>query len=177
MAVGWRETGVDEESVPVLHRRVADEAELCLLARTFAIEPRFSVSHRNMRLIRSLAAVEVRFLIAPAAFGRRLVRVLFCLEALYRRPSFDQRAVDRNMIRAQEPLHTRLLEERVQERRADVAFEQPVAVRRKRRAIPDRVVDASDVFFSPPTLLWQTQPKRTPEAMTRSISVLAKNGT
>jgi hypothetical protein len=66
----------------------------------------------------------------------------FRLEALHRRPSFDQRAVDRKMVRAQKPLHARLRQDRAQELRGDIALKQPVAVLGEHRMVPRRIVDA-----------------------------------
>lgn len=74
VSIRRRQASVDEETVPVLHQRVTDEAELRLLANTFAIEPRFGIGPRSMRLVRAFLAVEVRFFVASAALGRRVVR-------------------------------------------------------------------------------------------------------
>ena len=46
VSIRRRQASVDEETVPVLHQRVPDEAELRLLANTFAIEPRFGIALR-----------------------------------------------------------------------------------------------------------------------------------
>ena len=56
--------------------------------------------------------MEVRFGIAPAALRRRLARAVLRLEALHRRPGFDQRAVDREVIARQKLLHLGLRQHR-----------------------------------------------------------------
>jgi hypothetical protein len=47
------------------------------------------------------------------------------------------------MIRAKQPLHPRLRQNRAQQLGGDVAFQQALAVLGKRRVIPRRIVDAS----------------------------------
>ena len=95
-----------------------------------------------MRVVRSLLAVKIRLLVAAAPVSRRFVPPLPRLEALHRRPGFNQRAVDREMIRAEQPRHPRLRQNRAQQFGYDVAFQQPIAVLRKCRVIPRRIVDA-----------------------------------
>ena len=58
------------------------------------------------------------------------------------RPGLDQRAADREMIRAGQPLHPRLRKYRAQELGRDVALKQALAVLRERRVIPRRIVNA-----------------------------------
>jgi hypothetical protein len=52
----------------------------------------------------------------------------FWHEALHRRPGFDQRAIDREMVVAQKSLNPRLRQPSGKELRRDVAVEQPIAV-------------------------------------------------
>jgi hypothetical protein len=63
---------------------------------TLAIEPRLGIGGRGVGLVGACLAMEVRFPVAPPARGWRLIRSGLRLEALHRRPGFDQRAVDRN---------------------------------------------------------------------------------
>ena len=100
VSVRRRQASVDEEPVPVLHQRVTDKAEFRLLAGPFAIEPRFGIARGHMRFVRSLLAVKIRLFVAAAALGRRVVRPILRIEALHRRPSLNQRAVDREVLRA-----------------------------------------------------------------------------
>ena len=142
MAVGLGQTGVDDEAVAVLHQRMPHEAELGFLARSLAIEPRLRIGRRGVRLVGALLAMEIRLAVPPAAWRRRLARAVLRPEALHRRPGLDQRAVDREMIRAEQPLHPRLRQHRAQELGGDVALQQPLAVLGERRVIPDRIVNA-----------------------------------
>ena len=66
----------------------------------------------------------------------------FGLTALHRGPGLDQRAVDREVIARQKPLHLGLRQHRRQELGRDVALQQPVAVLREHRMIPGCVIDA-----------------------------------
>jgi hypothetical protein len=68
---------------------------------------------------------------------------LFRPKALHRRPGLDQRAVDREMIRAEQTLHPRLRQHRAQELGGDVALQQAIAVLGERRVIPHRIVNAN----------------------------------
>src|SRR6185436_12351479 len=110
----------------VLHQPMPHEAELGLLALSLAVEPGFGIGGRSMRLVRPLLAVEVRFGVAAAALGRRLAMIttwaVLRLDALHRRPGFDQSAVDREVVARQKLLHLGLGHDRCQELRSDIAL-------------------------------------------------------
>src|SRR5258708_31500 len=55
------------------------------------------------------------------------------LESLHRRPGLDQRAVDAEVVRREQPLDLRLGQHRRQELSRDLAFQEPVAVLRESR--------------------------------------------
>src|SRR5436189_5450049 len=95
-----------------------------------------------MRLVAPLLTAKVDVPIALAA-GRRLVAIAAIpgLEALQAGPGFDERAVDREMLRRQQPLDLRLAQDGCQELGCDLAFEQTVAVLREHRMIPSRIID------------------------------------
>ena len=80
MAVGLGQTGVDDQAVAVLHQRMPHEAELGLLARPLAIEPRFRIGRRSVRLVGALLAVEIRLPVPAARIGRRFVVPSFGLK-------------------------------------------------------------------------------------------------
>jgi hypothetical protein len=147
MAAGLGQAGIDKQAVAVLHQAVPHEAELGLLALAFPVEPGVQVGRRCMRLIGALLAMEVCLCIAATATGRRSTRTtrlaILRLDALHRRPGFDQRAVDGEVVGGQEPLDPGLRQDRAEELRGDVAFEQPVPVLRKYRMVPSRIVDAN----------------------------------
>ena len=88
MAVGPSQTGVDQKAVAVLHQRMPHEAELGLLARPLAVEPRLRIGGRGVRIVRSPLAAEIRLTVPPARIGRRFVANLR-LETFHRRPSFE----------------------------------------------------------------------------------------
>ena len=146
MAVSLGQAGVDNEAVAVLHQRMSHEAELRLLARSLAIEPRLRIGRRGMRLVGALLAMEIHFAIPSAVGGssepflgaspkERLVdRKLF-----HRRPSLDQRAVNRKLARAEQPFHSRLRCRRDTQFGCDVALQKPIAVLGKCRVIPRRI--------------------------------------
>jgi hypothetical protein len=85
------------------------EAELGFLAWSFAIEPRLRIGSRGVGIVRALLAVKIHLPVPSASVRGRFVRAILRFEALHRRPGFDQRAVDREMVGAQKPLHARLL--------------------------------------------------------------------
>ena len=60
--------------------------------------------------------------------SRASVRRLIRLKTFHRRPSLDQRAVDREVVRAEQPLDPRLRQNHAQQLGDDVAFQQPIAV-------------------------------------------------
>jgi hypothetical protein len=57
-------------------------------------------------------------------------------------PGLDQAAVDAEVPARQQPAHLRPVEQPGQELGGDIAREQPVAVLREGRVVPDRIVDA-----------------------------------
>ena len=64
------------------------------------------------------------------------------LEALHRGPGLDQRAINREVLIRQQPLHAWERQKSGQKPGGDVAFEQPVAVLGEGGRVPDRIVDA-----------------------------------
>src|SRR6476619_3258229 len=80
---------------------------------------------------------------APAA-GRWLIIAIAAIlgfEALQAGPGFHQRAVDREVLRRQQPLDPWLDQDGRQELGGNLAFEQTVAVLREHRMIPRRIID------------------------------------
>src|SRR5262245_45656829 len=78
------EFGLDHQTMTVLGQRVADVAELGLLAFALAIEPFLRVAGRSVRMVAACLAMEVTF--AVAAARGRLVRAILGAEALHRCP-------------------------------------------------------------------------------------------
>jgi hypothetical protein len=119
---------------------VAHERELGFLAAALAVEPRVRVRARGVGVVRPALAMKIP-LAVPAGTGRR-ARTVLRLEALRAGPGFDERAVHREVLARQQPLHPALRQHRRKELRRDIAIEQPVAVLGERRGIPNRLVDA-----------------------------------
>ena len=76
VAVGLGQTRVDDEAVAVLHQRMYHEAELGLLTLPLAIEPRFRIGRRGVRLVGALLAMEIA---SRFSFCRRPATVTFCV--------------------------------------------------------------------------------------------------
>ena len=70
------------------------------------------------------------------------VASIFPAEALDRRPRLDQRAVYREAIARQQPLHLRLGRHSCQELRSDLSLQQPVTVLGEGRVVPDCIIHA-----------------------------------
>jgi hypothetical protein len=124
---------------------------LASLPRPLAIKPRFWISRRSVRLVGALLTVKIRLAVPPAACRRRIARAVPRVfargqalrpKALHRRPGLDQRAVDREMVRAEQTLHPRAPHYRAQELGGEVALQKTLAVLGERRVIPRRIVDA-----------------------------------
>ncbi|MFK4654255.1 hypothetical protein ABIF97_004189 [Bradyrhizobium japonicum] len=69
------------------------------------VEPGVGIAGRSMGVVGAPLAMEVRFGIAPAALRRRLAGAVLRFDALHRGPGLDQRAIDREVIAGQKPLH------------------------------------------------------------------------
>ena len=126
---------VHHEPVAVLHEGMAHEAQPALLAGALAIEPGIRIGGRGMGLVRARLLAEVAF--AVAARSRRLARAVFRPEALHARPGLDQRAIDGNVVARQEPLDGLQGHQARQEGAGDIRLQQPVAVVREHRRMPD----------------------------------------
>src|SRR5207253_663635 len=87
-------------------------------------------------------ALEVDLEIAPATRGRIIgIPLSLGSEALHRGPRLDESTIDAEVFARQESLHSRLSQNRIEELRRGIALEEPIAVFREHRVIPDRIVD------------------------------------
>ena len=127
-----------DQPVAVLHQRVPDVAELRRLAASLAVEPRVRVSGAGVGRVRALLALEVPLAVAPRP--RRLVTAVLAAEALQAGPGLEQRAVHREVLARQQPLHLGQGQELRQEALRHLARQQPVAVLREHARVPHRVV-------------------------------------
>ena len=82
VSIGVRHHRRGNQPVAVLHQRVAQIAQLGLLAIALLVQPRIRISGRFMRLVGTLLATEIR---AVAVIG-----VVFAAKALLRCPRLDQ---------------------------------------------------------------------------------------
>ena len=92
-----------------------------------------------MDLVAAPGAAEVDLVVATAwGIAGRSIRSGFILwtEALHAAPRFDQRAVHREVLVRQQPIHLRTRQHRRQEACGDLAVQQPLAILREGRRVP-----------------------------------------
>ena len=140
MARGARGHRTDDQPVAVLHQRVAHEAQLRFLARSFAEQPGVGIGGRGMRVVAAPLAMEVALAVAPRA--GRVARAVLRPEALQAGPGLQQRAVDREVLARQQPLDLVVRQHRGEKLGRHLALQQPVAVLGEGRGVPHRVLDA-----------------------------------
>src|SRR5437660_370620 len=92
----------DNQTIAVLHQRMAHEAQPRFLTRSFAKQAGLGIGRRTMRVVAPPLAVEVPLAIA-ARIGR-LARAVLGAKAFQARPGFEQCAVDREMLARQQRL-------------------------------------------------------------------------
>ena len=94
------EDGVDNEAVAVLHQRMCHEAELCFLARPLAVKPRLRIGGGDVRLVGALLTMEIGLAVrGPPPDGGGWSDPVSRPKLFIDAPGFDQRAIDREMIR------------------------------------------------------------------------------
>jgi hypothetical protein len=101
--IGLAQTSVDK-AVSVLDQHVPHEKE----RRFLAVESRLGIGCRGMSVVRSLLAAKIRFLLPPPPSAGGSSDSSFGLKLFIDAPGFDQCPIDREMIRAEKPLHPRL---------------------------------------------------------------------
>jgi hypothetical protein len=84
------------------------------------------------------AALAVEIALAVAARCGRLAAAILWAKALHACPGFDQRAIDREMLRREQRCALRIGQQGRQKTAGDVAFQQPVAILGEHRHVPDR---------------------------------------
>ncbi len=134
------EPGIDDQAGAVLHQPMADEAKLGLHPWPLAVQPGVRVGCAAMCPVGALLAPEIGRRVTPAAPRATCIRRLIGLEALHRCPRLDQRAIHREVIARQQPFDPGLSQHRAEKLGCDLAVQQPVAVLRKGRVIPHRIV-------------------------------------
>ena len=119
---------IHQQPMPILHQRMTHERQVSFFAFTFLGQPRFGIRRALMGGVRTPLAMEVDARVARI-FGRlSRRRLVFGTQALEAGRRFDQRAVDREMLIAQQSQPIRLGHHRVEELLGDCVLEQPRAV-------------------------------------------------
>ena len=108
-------------------------------AIALAVKPGVRVGRAFMGLVGPLLAMKIPFRVAARASA--IVSALGT-ETLHRRPGFDQRAVNREMIPAQKTPDLAMLDHAVQDKGRNVGFQQTVPIMAERACVPHRVVHA-----------------------------------
>ena len=96
MARGTSGGGTDDQAVPVLHERMAHEAELGLLAGAFAEQLGIRIGYGGMRVVAALLTAEVLLAVALGVGWR--ARAVLVPEAFDAGPGLQQRAVHREVL-------------------------------------------------------------------------------
>ena len=110
-----------------------------------AVEPGVRIGGRGVRVVAPPLAVEVALGVAPTARvarRRSIAAFRLGLEALHASEGLDQRAIDREVLVREQRPDRGLAQHRLEQPRGDVPVEQPVAVLREHRDVPDRIFDA-----------------------------------
>src|SRR5437764_5568890 len=92
-----------------------------------------------MRVVPARFAMKVDRRI-PWVFGWRGLIVVLAAKALEAGPRLEQRPIDGEMLVGEEVGSARLRQDGMQERRGDVALQQPITILAERRRRPDRIV-------------------------------------
>ena len=134
-AGGLSHLKVDQEPIVVFHERVAGVRQAGFFARTFLGQQRFGISPALMRRIRALLPMEVHPPIAGRAAGALVGWLVSRSEALEAGRGFDQRAVHREVLIAQQSQTIRRANHGIKELAGHRVLEQPRAVLGKDRRI------------------------------------------
>ena len=134
------EARIHDQSMPVLHQDMTQEAQLGLLARRLLVQPGLRIGRRGVCGIRPSLASEIHTGIARIIRRRPGRGVALPLEALLARPGLDQRAVDREVLIGQQAMGLGLRQDLLEERRGHLARQQAVPVLREDGHIPHRRV-------------------------------------
>ena len=105
-----------------------------------AIEPRLGIRRRLVRLVAAFLAVEVHRRVARIV-GRRAVLRALLLEALERRPRFDQRAVDGEVFGRHQAALLRDRDHTFEEEPRHVGLEHSLLVLREARRVEALLVE------------------------------------
>jgi site-specific DNA recombinase len=127
---------VHQQSVPILHQRMAHEGQMRLFAFTLLGQQRFGIGRALMRRVRAFLAMEVHGWITRIS-RRRLVRGWLVLgtKAFEAGRRFNQGAIDSEVIIAQQTQPSRLAHHLIEEPLGDAVLEQPSAILGEHRRV------------------------------------------
>src|ERR1700674_3999175 len=129
----------DRQAVAILHQQMAGVAQLGFFPFALATQHCFRISSRLMGLVRALLAVKVHRRITRI-IRRRSLWLILRLEAFQTRSRFQQRAVHREVLVAEQFVPPGLVQYPRKELLCDVAAQQPLAVLREGGRVPNMVV-------------------------------------
>ena len=139
-AAGRRDRGIDDQPVAVLRQQMREIPEFGLAADGFLVQPRVGIGGRLVRVVPSRRPLEIHGRIL-GIIGRPARTTPLRFEALVTRPRLEERPIDREMLVGEQPVGLDGGQHFGEERVGDVAIEQPVAIFRKRRRVPHRIVE------------------------------------
>lgn len=132
---------VHQQSMSIFHERLTHVAEASFLSRTFAIQPGIGIGPTLVSCVRTLLMMEVDPTIIRAAtvwpFGRWWL--VFRSKALEAGSRFDQRAIDAEVLVAQQVQAIRVQHHCIEELATDSVAQQPRTVLGKRAVIKARL--------------------------------------
>src|SRR5262245_16031760 len=133
------ELKVHHQPVPILHQCVAGVTQASLFALALLSQHCLRISGALVRCIRATLAMEVDRRIARIVRRSAGRRTILATEALETSRGFDQRAVDREVLIAQQVSVVSLANHRIKELLANLVLQQALTIFRERRAIKVRL--------------------------------------
>ena len=106
-----------------------------------AIEPGVRIRGAGVGVIAARLPLPVRLRIAPATTRPLIVGAVLRPKALLARPRLNQRAVDREVLLGQQPTAIGQAQHLGKEAFHHLMRQQPVAILRERRVVPDRIIE------------------------------------
>jgi hypothetical protein len=135
-----RHTRVDDQSVSVLGHQVTKIAQFRFLTAAFAVHSRSTIGRRPEYIIFAALPVKIDIRVSRSAATRRLRLVGFWNKTLLAGPSLDHRSVNGKMLVAKQVGCASLAENLFEKRLCNVALQQPIAILREDRDIPDGII-------------------------------------
>ena len=141
VAVRLAQLDVHHQPVTVLAEDVAQIAQLRLLLRSLAVEPRLGVRARDVRLAAATPAPEVHLRVAPTTRRWRWILFVPRTVALKRGPRLQQRPVHAEVVVREQPPAARLGHHLGEEGTRHLRLQQTLAVLGEGRGVEGLVLD------------------------------------